>query len=542
MYLKDHHETRFKQRRRGNTQLTRDSRFVVKPRNEYVQKTRQLTHAPEEILLELQPIVAQPPAPEHQKKKNVFAMKLEHNTSQLKTEGNQNSVNETRAKHDSIIPSKRPFDKVEHEPSHISENDRPLSQPRYMTQTADNRSENGEKYNRHTALDNTSIDEPFYTNSLIDDTQITTLNDRTQQKNTENETDETKIFFEKEQSISIEQQNMEHEISAEQLEKEPKDKAEELEIDHQSMAEHKDRIEQMEIEYEDRIEQMEIEYEDRTEKLESRIDKTEIEYESKADLMEIDDNVSMSTEIERPETEQPETEHPETEHPETEQPETEQLETEQLETEQLETEHSETGHSETGHSVAENEEMGDENNIPDNLNEQEETNQDISFEKENVLHLENQLTDEQDKPKSPSASSHTGLSEINLVQDVPIESDKKSHSSFQDVKPREHDETAPVNYDFDDYGENYGYDGAELLEGGTRSITGEQDAFHSNDPENIGSTNQSVISQRAQELEKIIRELKSNMQTKYQSQALKLREVQVEIFSSIIVKIIKGEQ
>ncbi|CAO3702124.1 unnamed protein product [Rhizopus stolonifer] len=452
-------------------------------------------------------------------------MKLEHNTSQPKTEDNQNSVNETRAKHDSRIPSKRPFDTVEHESSHISENDRPLSQPRYMSQTADDQSENGEAYNRHTTLDNMIMDEPFYTNSLIDYTQIATLNDSTQQKNMENETDETKKNIEKEQNISIEQHNMEHEISTEQLEKEHEGRAGELEIDHQNMTEH-----------EDRIEQMEIEYEDRTEKLENRIDKTEIEYESKADHMETDDNISMNIEMERPETKHPETEHPETEHPETEHPETEQPETEQPETEQPETEQPER----------ENEEMRDENNIPDNLNEQEETNHDIDFEKENTLNLENQLTDEQDKPKSPSVSSHTSLSEINLVQDVPIESDKKSHSSLQDVKPREHDEIAPVNYDFDDYGENYGYDGAELLEGGTHSITGEREAFHNNeineDPEDRGSTSQSVISERAQELEKIIRELKSNMQTKYQSQALKLREVQVEIFNSIIVKIIKGEQ
>ena len=176
-----------------------------------------------------------------------------------------------------------------------------------------------------------------------------------------------------------------------------------------------------------------------------------------------------------------------------------------------------------------------------------------------------QPVDKLRKSKSPSVISHTeDIQSIDdrVNQDIQMEKEKNAQSPVNNTQPMDQFEKTSVDYDFENMEDNYGYDGAELLEGDVQGFieektpaiepskrssgasyrSGDSVLEFNEDVGNAGYANQIVKSEKEQELNKIINELKSSIRSTNQTRAMKLRDIQTEIFNSVIVKIVKEEQ
>ncbi|KAG1145327.1 hypothetical protein G6F37_004595 [Rhizopus arrhizus] len=518
MYLRDYHEVRFKERRRGNTELTRTARFVVKPQNEYAQKRKPPRIESEKILFESEPIV-QPSTSEYRRKKeNPFIIKPRYNAAQqaltLKPKDEQKMISETETRYESTIPSKRSFDTVEQdiqsEVSQIDKDEGPVSEGYLSSQHETTNQQFGRisqtENERQLIEDDVRKDGLLYMDSASysEDTQI--LVDiqhkasilQTEMNRTKTEGDET-MYETKTKPVETEQEEAEHEIRAEKIERDAE--TIEMETEHEQMEAEK-VIEKMEIENESIVQ------EEENEGALSIRDSPSLHFMSDvSDIMMETYDISLTNM----------------------------------------TVTSQEPNKDTQETVTEIQHDA------------------ISVKETSVQPELIQPVDKLRKSKSPSVISHTeDIQSIDdrVNQDIQMEKEKNAQSPVNNTQPMDQFEKTSVDYDFENMEDNYGYDGAELLEGDVQGFieeetqaiepskrssgasyrSGDSVLEFNEDVGNAGYTNQIVKSEKEQELNKIINELKSSIRSTNQTRAMKLRDIQTEIFNSVIVKIVKEEQ
>ncbi|KAG1466546.1 hypothetical protein G6F46_000974 [Rhizopus delemar] len=523
MYLRDYHEVRFKERRRGNTELTRTARFVVKPQNEYAQKRKPPAIESEKILFESEPIV-QPSASEYRRKKeNPFIIKPRYNAAQqaltLKSKDEQKIISETKTRYESIIPSKRSFDTVEQdiqsELSQMDKGDEPVSE-RYLSLQHETTNQQFGRIpqtedERQLIEDDVRKDGLLYMDSASysEDTQIlvnmqhkaSALQPEMNHTNTEEDETmyETKAEKAETKPTETEQEEAEHEIGAGKIEHGAG--TIEMETEHEHMEAEK-VIEKMEIENES------IAQEEENEETLSIRDSPSLHFMSDvSDIMMETYDISL-----------------------------------------------------TNMTVTSQEPNKDTQEIVTEIQHNAISEKETSVQPEPIQRVE-----ELRKSKSPSVISHAeNIQSIDdrVNQDIQMEKEKNAQSPVNNTQPTDHFEKTSADYNFENMEDNYGYDGAELLEGDVQGFIEEEapaiepskrpsgasyrsgdSVLESNeDVDNAGYTNQIVKSEKEQELDKIINELKSSIRSTNQTRAMKLRDIQTEIFNSVIVKIVKEEQ
>ncbi|EIE91110.1 hypothetical protein RO3G_15821 [Rhizopus delemar RA 99-880] len=487
MYLRDYHEVRFKERRRGNTELTRTARFVVKPQNEYAQKRKPPAIESEKILFESEPIV-QPSASEYRPKDE------------------QKIISETKTRYESIIPSKRSFDTVEQdiqsELSQMDKGDEPVSE-RYLSLQHETTNQQFGRIpqtedERQLIEDDVRKDGLLYMDSASysEDTQIlvnmqhkaSALQPEMNHTNTEEDETmyETKAEKAETKPTETEQEEAEHEIGAGKIEHMEAEKViEKMEIENESIAQEEENEETLSIR-----------------------DSPSLHFMSDvSDIMMETYDISL-----------------------------------------------------TNMTVTSQEPNKDTQEIVTEIQHNAISEKETSVQPEPIQRVE-----ELRKSKSPSVISHAeNIQSIDdrVNQDIQMEKEKNAQSPVNNTQPTDHFEKTSADYNFENMEDNYGYDGAELLEGDVQGFIEEEapaiepskrpsgasyrsgdSVLESNeDVDNAGYTNQIVKSEKEQELDKIINELKSSIRSTNQTRAMKLRDIQTEIFNSVIVKIVKEEQ
>ncbi|KAI9279528.1 hypothetical protein BY458DRAFT_27755 [Sporodiniella umbellata] len=528
MFLRDHHELRFNQRRRGDTQFSRTSRFVVKAAHEYVKVQRKPSIDSEDIFVEpvLSNTLDQP-----LKRENPFTKKLKHKPSQPK--------NDNKVQQDSNIPTKRSLDLLESDGPC-----RPLSQPRLLSPTSETHEkgilDDSSYTHSFSEIDSTVI----YPDHTVQQKETFTLHkDTSENNNSTLEIDEEDHSDLKTKDVSI-SESTEKENFREPLESSSGYIMERMDVIQHNAKKEQNENDLMDVDYENTI---------TTAQGLNQKDSQQAEEKNKNASIQFDEDDGKDTEA----LESKVVELGSYKKTEQEEQSNENLASEEwgreLPADQLHLQDYQNSTSEelTNQMAVDDLIHIDQPQLEKDQSSISEKMNDIQSPKKAQIELIQEPVDQKSDTLSDTDLPQLGDGGLTTIDDTQSQNEEGPDKK-DNILPIDHQDSnndylvaSTVDPAFDgkvqdnsagpqaeDYGDNYGYDGVEPA----------YDDEVAEDQIDFGSTRHSAQSEGEKELENIINEIKSGIRSKKRTQAAKIRDIQFEVFNSLVVKIIKEER